>query len=157
MSDAYFIIKMSTLLAGYPSIVELKVQWGDMDAAQHVNNIIYLRWFETARINYFNQLGAMSFRGGEGIGPILAETFCKYKLPVTYPDTISVAARILPETMDEFSYQMQHIVVSHRHQRIAAEGHARLVCYDYQALKKVPIPPELRAKILELEQSTPKF
>ncbi|MFN8353898.1 MAG: thioesterase family protein [Spirosomataceae bacterium] len=143
------------LLANYPSVVELKVQWGDMDAAQHVNNTVYLRWFETARINYFNQIGFMDFRGGNGIGPILAESTCKYKLPVTYPDTVLVGARILPETINEFGYQMHHIVVSQRHQRIAAEGIARLVCYDYQALKKAPVPQALREKILSLENTNP--
>lgn len=136
---------MQELLKLYPTHVTIPVQWGDMDAAQHVNNTVYLRWFETARIDYFNSLvGFMDFTGENGVGPILAEVSCKYKLPVTYPDTITAAARILPESIDEYGFILQTIVVSHRHQRIAAEGTARIVCYDYKNLRKALIPNELK-------------
>ena len=36
-----------------PVSVQIPVAWGDMDAFGHVNNTVYLRWFETARIAFF--------------------------------------------------------------------------------------------------------
>jgi len=144
---------MDELLKDYPAKIEIPVQWGDMDAAQHVNNIIYLRWFETARIQYFEQLEElMDFTGEATLGAILAETYCRYKMPVTYPDTVIVAARILADTIDEFSFRMQHIIVSRQHQRIAAEGWTRIVCYDYREKRKAIIPEALKIKILDIEQ-----
>ena len=44
------------LLAGFPSIVELDVAWGDMDSLGHVNNVVYFRYFENARVEYFTRL-----------------------------------------------------------------------------------------------------
>ena len=144
---------MEDLLQSYPSKIAIPVQWGDMDAAQHVNNIIYLRWFETARIQYFEQLNElMDFTGEAELGAILAETYCRYKMPVTYPDTVWVAARVLTDTMDEFSFRMQHIIISQQHQRIAAEGWTRIVCYDYREKRKTAIPARLKEKILAIER-----
>jgi acyl-CoA thioester hydrolase len=140
------------LLKNYPFIMERSVEWGEMDAAQHVNNIVYLRYFETARIHYFNQINFMDFTGHNlSVGPILAEISCKYKVPLTFPDTISIAARILPNSFDEYSFLMHHVVVSHKLQRIAAEGTAKLVCYDYKNLCKAPIPVPIKEMILKIE------
>lgn len=144
---------MEELLKDYPAKVEIPVQWGDMDAAQHVNNVIYLRWFESARVEYFEMIQAfMDFTGEAELGIILAETYCRYKMPVTYPDTVVAAVRVLPDTLDEFSFRMQYVIVSKTHQRIAAEGWTRIVCYDYRQKSKAPIPEAIKEKILQIEQ-----
>ena len=44
-------------LADFPIIERIPVAWGDMDAFQHVNNVVYLKWFETARIAFFQAVG----------------------------------------------------------------------------------------------------
>lgn len=134
---------MTDLLKDYPCIIAQQVQWGDMDAANHVNNTVYFRYFESARIEFFNQIGFMDFSGDEGVGPILAETNCKYKAPLTFPDNIKITARILPESITEYGFIMQHVVYSEKLQRIAAEGTSRIVCYDYKNKRKAPIPNDL--------------
>ena len=60
-------------LSDYPTIIAQAIQWGEMDAANHINNTVYFRYFESARIEFFNQMGFMDFTGDDGIGPILAE------------------------------------------------------------------------------------
>ncbi|MFT5386550.1 MAG: acyl-CoA thioester hydrolase, partial [Saprospiraceae bacterium] len=46
---------MKELLKEFPAITEIKVRWGEMDAANHVNNVMYFRWAETARFEYFEK------------------------------------------------------------------------------------------------------
>ena len=138
------------LLDGYPVVVEIPVAWGEMDAFQHVNNVVYFRYFESARIHYSEKLGLQRMREETGIGPILGSTSCKFKLPLTYPDTISVGARITSLEEDRFS--MKYVVVSHRHQRVAAEGDGVVVMYDYRAGKKTPVPEEVRRRIRSIEK-----
>src|SRR6202140_1958640 len=58
----------STLLVGYPVIVELPVVWGEMDSYRHVNNVVYFRYFENARIEYFRRLDWFSYEGQSGVG-----------------------------------------------------------------------------------------
>ena len=138
---------MQELLKQYPIIITQAIQWGEMDAANHVNNAVYMRYFETARIEFFNQIGFMDFMGEAGIGPILAEVTCQYKAPLTFPDNIQITARILPDSFTEYGFTMQHLVYSEKLQRIAAEGTSRIVCYDYKLKKKALISSELRDKL----------
>ena len=134
-------------LSDYPCIISQAVQWGDMDAANHVNNTVYLRYFESARIEFFNQIGFMDFTGNGGVGPILAEANCKYKAPLTFPDNIQITARILPDSLTEYGFVMQHLIYSEKLQRVAAEGTSRIVCYDYENKRKALIPKELIDKM----------
>ena len=62
------------LLAGFPVVVEQAVAWGDMDSYQHVNNVVYFRYFENARLEYFRRLDWFEFEKETGVSPILAST-----------------------------------------------------------------------------------
>jgi acyl-CoA thioester hydrolase len=136
------------LLKDYPSYVEIPVQWGDMDAMQHVNNIVYLRYMESSRIKFFTDVLKIGF-SPDGVGAILAEIHCKYKFPLTYPDTVIAASRILPDSLDEYSVKIQQTIVSIKHQRVAAEGIARIVFYDYLEKKKAIIPEVVKMRLLQ--------
>jgi acyl-CoA thioester hydrolase len=142
---------MIELLKNFSSITEINVQWGEMDAFQHVNNVSYIRYFESARIKYFYDIDEGDALSGKGIGVILAEISCKYKAPVTFPDTLSIGVRIIPESITEHSFDMHHVVYSHKLKRITTEGIARTVCYDYDNNRKASIPPYLKEKVLAFE------
>ncbi|MBF0120076.1 MAG: acyl-CoA thioesterase [Desulfobacterales bacterium] len=122
-----------------------------MDAFQHVNNIVYFRYFESARIVYFEKIDVLEQMANTGIGPILASTQCKFKIPLTYPDTISIGAKV--SKIEEYSFIMEYAVISHKHNKIAAEGEAVIVAYDYKEKKKTTVPNVLKEKILSLEKS----
>jgi acyl-CoA thioester hydrolase len=132
-------------LQGYAVQVEIPVAWGEMDAFGHVNNVVYFRYFESARIACFERLGYPELTTTTGLGPILASTDCRFRLPLTYPDTVVAAARIGAIGADDF--MMHYLVVSRRHGRVAAEGSGRIVSYDYGKQCKSPLPPELRARL----------
>jgi acyl-CoA thioester hydrolase len=135
----------------FPVLVRIPVAWGDMDAFQHVNNVMYFRYFETSRIAYFERLGYMELMAKTGLGPILASTQCRYKIPLTYPDTIIVGARV--SEMKEDRFTMNHLVFSGRFQKTAAEGDGLIVSFDYRVGEKVPLPLEIRQRINDLEAS----
>ena len=139
---------MEKLLAQYPVIVESPVIWGDMDAYEHVNNTVYFRYFESARIAFFDQLKFKDVKDETGIGPILASTQCRFRIPLTYPDTVSIGARVTDVEGDRFT--MHYRVVSHQHKKIAAEGEGLLIAYDYKALKKAALPEIIFQRIQQL-------
>src|SRR3954462_15539128 len=97
---------MGSELADYPVVIALPVQWGDQDAFGHVNNTVYLRWFESARIAYFDAIGLREMIATEQIGPILASTPCHYRRPITYPETVRVGARVT--RIGRTSMMMEH-------------------------------------------------
>lgn len=145
---------MSELLAGFPVIIEIPVAWGEMDAFQHVNNIVYFRYFESGRIAYLERTGLMEEMAALGVGPILASVSCKYRFPLTFPDRLLVGTRVGAINVDRCV--MHHRVVSTRHRKVAAEGEGVIVCYDYQQQQKVALSAAVRARIEAVEASTSK-
>src|SRR5262245_29871391 len=138
------------LLDQYPVIIKTQVAWGEMDAFQHVNNIVYFRYFESARIAYFERINFADQETNGGIGPILAHTQCRFRRALTYPDTISIGARVTEIKEDRFMMALG--VFSHRLQKIAAEGTAEIVAFDYRQNKKALLPAEVVEKIAALEK-----
>jgi acyl-CoA thioester hydrolase len=139
----------AALLAGFPVVVELPVVWGEMDSYRHVNNVVYFRYFESARLEYFRRLDWFEYERQTGIGPILAATSARYRRPLTYPDTIRVAVRV--PVVDEDRFSMEYRLASQKLAAVAAEGTGTIVSYHYARGSKVPIPDELRRRISELE------
>ena len=131
----------------FPVSVDIDVQWGDMDAFQHVNNTVYFRWFETARIAYFLEVG---FAAGTGVGPILAHTECRFRRPVTFPDRVRVEAGIVDLGEDRFT--MAYRVYSGTSGTLVAEGTGRVVSFDYAAGTKAPLPRDVARSIRALEE-----
>jgi acyl-CoA thioester hydrolase len=135
--------------ARYPVSVEIPVAWGDMDAYQHVNNVVYLRWFETARIAYFERVGLFGRASRGGIGPILARTSVDYLRPVTYPDTVRVEIGV--NRIGGSSFTMRYRLWSAAQDAQAAAGESVIVMYDYADGRTVPVDEELRSAIGRLE------
>ena len=133
----------------YPVIVELPVEWGDMDAFGHVNNVTFYRYFENSRITYLEKIGLWEHMKMYSVGPILASSRCQYKAPLTYPDTVSVGSRVT--VIEEDRFLMEHIIYSHKLERLSAEGDGTIVIFDYKKGKKAPIPEDIRKNIDQLE------
>ncbi len=140
---------MGDSIGDYPVTIEVPVAWGEMDAFQHVNNIVYFRYFESARIAYFDKIGIWEFMEADGVGPILASTRCSFKIPLAFPDTVTVGARVSRLERDRF--MMQYGVFSEKHGKLAAHGEGLIVYYNYRENHKASVPPPLTHRIEELE------
>jgi acyl-CoA thioester hydrolase len=142
------------MLSAYPVITDIVVRWGDMDSLGHVNNIVYLQYFETARIEYHQAVGIPApSLNSEIDGVILAANSCRYKVPVTYPDTLSVGSRIAAIGPD--SFLMEYAALSQKLGRIVTEGDALVVLYNFLERKRAPMSRELRANIIAIEGREP--
>jgi acyl-CoA thioester hydrolase len=140
---------VSGLLDGFPVTVEIPVAWGEMDAFGHVNNTVFFRYFETARIAYFEAMGYLDLARETNIGPILAHADCRFRLPLEYPDRVLVGAR--SDGVTESGFLMHYRAASLRHGRIAAEGTGRIVSFDYGTGAKAPLAPAMARAIARLE------
>jgi acyl-CoA thioester hydrolase len=137
------------LLTGYPVITTIPILWGDQDAFGHVNNLTYLRWCETSRVEYLQRVALWVELPPTGIGPILASLKCDYKMQLNHPGTVLVGTKVT--RIGNSSIRMEHRVVSGEEAVVAAEVDSTLVWYDYQRLKAVPVPAEARQIISDLE------
>jgi acyl-CoA thioester hydrolase len=138
-----------SLLAGFPILTEISVLWGDEDAFGHVNNIAYLRWCESARVEYLSRIGLFPGLPPTGVGPILASVTCHYHLPLNYPDTVIVGTRVTG--IGNSSFRMEHRIVSRTLGVVAAEANSAMVAVDYSTGKPVRVPADVRQSMSRLE------
>ena len=111
----------------YPTFVEQNIQWGEMDAFQHVNNSVYFKYFENARIKFMEKLDMHNVVEGEKIGPILAKVEANFRIPLTYPGTIKTYFRV--KSIGNTSFVVEHVVWSVDHNAVACIGDG-ILCND---------------------------
>lgn len=142
---------MEKFLAQHPIVTEIPVAWGEMDALQHVNNVVYFRYFETARIDFFNRLFLLDALYKSGVGPVISENQARYKRPVTFPDTLLVSVSISDIQSDRFT--MHYQAFSKQQQAITTLGSSVAVMFNFKTGQKAELPTELLAILKQHEQA----
>jgi len=133
-------------MADWPFAHLERVRFGDLDAMRHLNNVVFLRYFETARIAYLRDLipghdPAHPEAGGFGL--IFAACEIAYRSPATFDEEVSIRCRAEQPGRSSFRVAFEMAVG----ERIIAEGHGVLVGYDYEQGRSRPLPDALRAAI----------
>jgi acyl-CoA thioester hydrolase len=136
-----------------------RIRFGDLDAMRHLNNVVFLRYFETARINYLNglfdshdpvtpvspprprKLGPVG--DGRGFGFIFAACHIDYRSPGYFDE--EVAIRVRPGEIGAKSLKLEFEM--RVGERLLAEGYGVLVGYDYGAERSAALPEALKARL----------
>lgn len=135
----------------YPVVISQTVEWGSMDALGHLNNTVYFRYFENARIALFATWPMEPLGMERSVGAIVAETRCRFRRPIVFPDTVLVGSKVVEAAAD--TAVIEHAIYSPKLGMVAAIGSASLVCYDYAAGRRAPWPAAIAA-VLGLAPTT---
>ena len=134
----------SILLAMKEFLCEVPLRWGDMDAMSHLNNTVYFRLMEEARIQWFYRLGFATLPTGQA--PILAHVSCDFLRAMSYPGTALVRQTVTK--LGKSSIEMQLAIERTDEPGVAyATGRAVIVWFDYKANRSAPLPEEVRRVI----------
>ncbi|MEL0027579.1 MAG: thioesterase family protein [Perlucidibaca sp.] len=136
---------LAELGAAYPYIYPLKVNWGDMDALGHVNNVMYFQYLENSRIAIMEWLEVFPRLFEEGTGLVIADARCRYKAPVVYPDTLHIGIRAEIDARDRIIFH--YALFSEAQQRIAAEAETLTVAISPQTGRPVEMPDWFRERL----------
>jgi acyl-CoA thioester hydrolase len=127
------------------SIVE-HVRFGDLDAMGHLNNVEFLRFFETGRIAYIQSLApGHSPTDRSRFGFIFAECHITYRAPAFFDDELRIF--IEPGEVRRTSVRLDFRMVREGDGRLVADGYGVLVGYDYAAGRAQPVPDALREQL----------
>ena len=135
-----------TELSDYPLHFQQTVAWGDMDAFGHVNNVMYYRYFESARIEYLEQFNIFNY----DVITVISKSDCRYLSPVFYPDQLVVATRV--EEMRNSALRMRYTLFSNSQNKIVADGEAVIVILDAKTNTKKSIPEEFKQQVIDFEK-----
>jgi acyl-CoA thioester hydrolase len=122
----------------------IDVRFRDLDALGHVNNAVYLTYFESARIAWW--MHVTSRHDLSALGMILARVEVDYRAPVGYGESLEVGVRCA--SIRRSSLAVDSVIAERARGRVVAESRKVLVHYDYGTQRSQPLPEELRQKLL---------
>ena len=128
-------------------IERIPIRWGDMDAMGHVNNTVYFRYMEQARIGWFDAL-VPEDEAWKSTGIVIANASCNFKRPINYPGTVEVKVFTGPPGGSSVATYYELIV----DEIVYADGEATVVFIDMAKQKPVRIPDEIRDLLKEAIQ-----
>jgi len=127
-------------------VERIPIRWGDMDAMGHVNNTLYFRFMEQARISWFEAL-IPEDEAWQTTGIVIVNASCNYKRPITYPGNVEVKVLVGPPggssvpTFYELRVDADPLPY--------ADGAAVVVFVDMKTQKPARIPDRIRERLLK--------
>lgn len=120
------------------------MRWGEMDALGHMNNVAYFRYFEQARISWFDGLSISYKPGSEG--PILGTLSCRYVRPAVYPADIELTTYVGKPGRSSFA-MFHEMYLAGDPQALFAQAQAVMVWIDISDGKSRPLPDWMRREL----------
>ena len=119
----------------------LPIRWGDMDAMGHVNNTVYFRYMEQARIEWFESLGYNTGQNARE-GPVIVNASCTFLVPLVYPGNIEVRMYLGHPGRSSLPTHYELRLVGE--DRLCAHGDAKVVWIDPASGRSIGLPDNMR-------------
>lgn len=135
------------MMEGYRFTLPREVEFRDVDAADHVNNAVYLTYLETARIRYLIEVLGADF--AYQLSVILAHVTVDFRSPARFPETLEIGTRVT--RVGGKSFDMEHEIRG-GDGRLLLEATTVLVAYDYETNAPMAVPDGWRARLDAFEE-----
>lgn len=130
----------------YKLELQLRIDWSDLDMYKHVNNISFMRYMQSGRVNFWEASGIYEMYENSNMGTMLVSTHCDFKKSLYYPGKAIVKTKL--DFIKNSSFGLKHLILDEANE-ICAEGKDVVVCYDFDKDKTFKIPEDLREKLSE--------
>lgn len=122
---------------------QFPARWSDMDAFGHVNNSIYLRYFECIRADWVTQLGYLVSVNLITEGPTIVDSYCQYLAPVVYPAELKLT--LFGGTPGRSSFNLFYeLRDSEDESKLYCIGSTRMVWINFDTGRSIPLPQKIR-------------
>jgi len=142
------VSRAQSLEGDFRYVHPIEVRFRDTDAMGHVNNAVYLTYFETARAGYYRAVTGRTFEtvAETETSMIMAHCRIEYRAPAFFGETLLVACR--PGWVSRSSFSLEYRVSAAGDSprgagRLLADGESIQVMYDYRAERPMRMPQEL--------------
>lgn len=132
------------LRAGYRHFQRISTRWMDNDAYGHVNNVVFLGWFDTVVNDFLIRSDVLDPQRGSVIG-FVVETQCRYLAPLAFPQPVEAGLRV--GHLGRSSVRYEIAVFAEGADAASAQGHFVHVYVDRSTHKPVPLPAPLRTTL----------
>lgn len=128
--------------SAFPHFLAIPTRWMDNDAYQHVNNVVYYSFFDTAVNQFLIARGVLDIHADTVVG-LVVDTGCSYFRSIAFPDTVHVGVRVAKLGNSSVRYELA--LYRNDEALPAAAGHFVHVYVDRASNRSVPVPDKVRA------------
>jgi acyl-CoA thioester hydrolase len=138
--------------SGFRVKLQLRLDWSEMDLFGHINNVMFMKYIQAARVNYWEKIKLNALYEKQRIGPMLVSVNCQFRKPLHYPGQVTIFTKI--DFIKNSSFALQHLLLD-KENELVAEAHDVMVMYDFNTGQKVAFPEELKKNIGLVEENEP--
>lgn len=125
--------------------IVLRVDWSELDIFGHVNNVMIMKYIQTARLDYMEKVELMQLHKTQNIGFMVAETNCQFTKEVLFPGHVNISTKII--FVKNTSFSLEHLLTNDSGEVVAIAKDV-LVVFDFTKKEKCLIPERIKSKIL---------
>lgn len=133
----------------FPVTLTLRIDWSEMDEFRHVNNVMFMKYIQSARVNYWQEVGIYDLFQTAKKGPMVLSLNCRFIKPLYYPGQVTI--KTSTTSIHKTSFHLTHLLYNELDECVA-EAMDVLVMYDFEAGHKIHLPPAIRKRIEEIEK-----
>ena len=126
----------------YRYFMPIPIRWNDNDMLGHVNNAVYYTYFEQIVVGFDEGILGLDWDDAPVI-PVVVESLCRFRRPLSYPGTVEAAMRI--DKLGNSSVRYGVGLFMDGDATAAADGYMVQVYVDRQSNRPVPIPGQFRS------------
>jgi acyl-CoA thioester hydrolase len=135
----------------FPLELKLRIDWSELDLFGHVNNVMFMKYVQAARVNYWEQSGIYHEFKENKIGPMLVSTACQFKKQLMYPGEVTIRSGM--EFIKNTSFSIHHKIFD-QHGDVVAEAQDVIVMFDFNKNEKTAVPQVMRDAAALIEGRT---
>ncbi len=128
--------------------LQLRIDWSEMDTYQHVNNVCFMKYMQSARVQFWEVTGLAKLYAETKKGPMLVSTRCDFTHPLFFPGNVFIKTKV--EFIKNSSFGLYHELYNDEGV-LCAKGHDVAVCFDFNTNKTFPVTDELRQEMSQYE------
>ena len=132
----------------FPLELKLRIDWSELDLFGHVNNVMFMKYIQAARVHYWERSGIYAELKKNNIGPILHSTSCQFKKQLMYPGHVIVKTGMA--YIKNTSFSLHHMLYD-QHGDLVAEAQDVIVMFDFNKNEKTPVPEVMRKNAEKIE------
>ena len=134
--------------SAYAHFCDITTRWMDNDVYQHVNNVVYYSFFDTAVNQHLIELGLLDVEDSPVVG-LVVENQCRYFSSLAFPDKVTVGMRVSHIGTSSIQYELG--IFRNAENLESAHGHFVHVYVDRISNKPVPLSAPVRAAVTALQ------
>lgn len=124
-----------------PLHLTLRIDWSEQDLFGHINNVMYSKYVQAARVNLWDRVGLSQYYEQTHTGATLAATAIQFKKPLHYPGAVSIHSGII-------QFKNTSFIIAHQlyneHAELCDTAEDVVVVFDYRVNQKVILPGFIR-------------